>query len=117
MTRSVLGTLIVGVAFLPWIAEVAFQARLQARFLEALPAPDRAALPPHPRQAVLAFLGSPRFAWAVWCSFRRDTPDDPDVVRALKGRMRASLRRELAWALAGFGVLATFVATGWRPWT
>jgi hypothetical protein len=30
--------------------------------------------------------------------------------------MRASLRRELVWALAGFGALAALLRAGWRLW-
>jgi hypothetical protein len=117
MDRSLLGTLIAGLAFLPWIVEVVFQVRLQARYLEALPAQARAALPRHPRRPMLAFVGSTRFALAVWRSFRRDTPDDPPEVLALKARMRRSLRREIAWALGGLTIVAVLVHAGWRPWT
>jgi hypothetical protein len=117
MERSLLGTLIAGLAFLPWVVEVFFQVRLQARFLEALPPATRAALPAHPRRPLLGFLGSTRFALAVWRSFRRDTPDDPPPVLELKARMRASLRREIVWALGGLGILAVLVHGGWRPWT
>jgi len=116
MERSLFGTLIAGLAFLPWIVEVFFQVRLQARFLEALPAEARAALPRHPGRPTLAFLGSPRFALAVWRSFRRDAPDDPPPVLALKARMRASLRREIAWALGGLAIVVALVRAGWRPW-
>jgi len=52
----------------------------------------------------------------VWRSFRHDAPGDPEPLLALKARMRASLRRELVWALAGFGALATMLRAGWRPW-
>jgi hypothetical protein len=116
MDRSLFGTLIAGLAFLPWIVEVFSQVRLQARFLEALGPAARAALPRHPSRPLLAFVGSPRFALAVWRSFRRDLPDDEPPVRALKARMRASLRRELVWALAGLAVVAGLVRAGWRPW-
>jgi hypothetical protein len=115
MDRSLLGTLIAGLAFLPWIVEVFYQVRLQARFLEALPPESRAALPRHPSRPVLAFAGSPRFAMAVWRSFRRDVAGDPPDVRALKARMRWSLRREIGWALSGLGVVAWLVHGGWRP--
>jgi hypothetical protein len=110
-----LGTAIFSAAALPWIVEVFFQLRLQARFLEALPASARAALPRHPRRPVLAFLGSARFQLAVWRSFRRDRDDDLSQVRALKRRMRISLRREIAWALTFLGTLIALLATGWRP--
>jgi hypothetical protein len=116
MDRSLLGTLIAGLAFLPWIVEVAFQVRLQAHFLEALPVETRAALGRHPRHTLLAFLGSTRFQLAVWRAFRRDTPDDSAPVRELKARMRASLRREIAWALGGIAILIVLVRGGWRPW-
>lgn len=109
------GTLILFVAFLPWVVEVVLQLRLQARFLAALSEAKRAALPPHPRRPWLAFLGSPRFAWAIWRAFRRDHPDDPDAVLALKRRMRSSLRRELIWGPGFVGVLVVLVVTGWRP--
>jgi hypothetical protein len=115
--RSLFGTLIAGLAFLPWIAEVAWQVRLQARFLEALPPEARAAMPRHPRRPLLAFLGSTRFQLAVWRSFRRADGDDPPPLRELKARMRASLRRELAWALGGVAILVVLVHGGWRPWT
>jgi hypothetical protein len=117
MERSLLGNLIAGLGFLPWIVEVAFQVRLQARFLEALPADKRAALPRHPRRPLLAFLGSTRFQLAVWRSFRRDAPDDEPPVLALKARMRRSLRREIVWALGGIAILAVLLRGGWRPWT
>jgi hypothetical protein len=117
MERSLLGNLIAGLGFLPWIVEVAYQVRLQARFLEALPADKRAALGSHPRRPLLAFLGSTRFQLAVWRSFRRDAPDDPPPLLELKARMRASLRREIAWALGGLAILAYLVHGGWRPWT
>jgi len=114
--RALFGTLIAGLAFLPWIAEVAWQVRLQARFLDALPPDARAALGRHPRRSALAFLGGPRFELAVWRSFRRDTPNDDEAVRALKARMRASLRREIAWALGGLAIVFVLVRGGWRPW-
>jgi hypothetical protein len=117
MDRSLLGTLTAALAFLPWVVEVAYQVRLQARFLEALPPETRATLPPHPRRPLLAFLGSTRFQLAVWRSFRRDVPGDPEPVLALKARMRASLRRELAWALGGVAILVVLVRNGWRPWS
>lgn len=109
------GTLILFVMFVPWAVEVVVQLRLQARFLAALSEAKRAALPPHPRRPWLAFLGSPRFAWAIWRAFRRDQPDDPDVVVALKRRMRASFRRELVWAPGFVTVLTALLVSGWRP--
>ena len=116
MDRSLFGTLIAGLAFLPWIAEVFFQVRLQARYLEALPDDARAALPRHPRRPLLAFLGGLRFELALWRSWRRDAPDDPPGVLALQARMRASLRREIAWALGGLAIVGVLVHAGWRPW-
>ena len=117
MDRSLFGTLIAGLAFLPWIVEVFFQVRLQARFLEALSPEARAALPRHPRRPVLAFLGGLRFDVALWRAWRRDAPDDPPPVRALKARMRASLRREIVWALGGLAIVVVLVSGGWRPWS
>ena len=117
MDRSLFGTLIAGLAFLPWIVEVFFQVRLQARFLEALPAEARAALPRHPRRPLLAFLGGLRFELALWRTWRRDAPDDPPAVRALKARMRASLRRETRagrWAGARASSSCSCTAAGAR---
>jgi hypothetical protein len=115
MDRSLLGSLIVGLAFLPWAVEVLFQVKLQARFLAALPPATRAALPPHPRRPWLAFLSSARFHLALWRYARRDLPEDPDDVLALKRQVRASLRRELVWAVTGIGVAVVMLACGWRP--
>jgi hypothetical protein len=113
--RPLAGMLLLAVAFLPCATEVFHQVRLQARFLAALPRPDRDALPRHPRRPWLAFLGSTRFQLALWRSFRRDFPDDPPAVVAIKRRMRASLRREIAW-MAGFATtLALLLGSGWRP--
>jgi hypothetical protein len=117
MERSLLGTLIACLAFLPWIVEVFFQVRLQARFLEALPAEARAALPRHPRRSLLAFLGGPRFELALWRTWRRDAPGDPPPVLELKARMRRSLQREIAWATGGLAILVVLVRAGWRPWS
>jgi hypothetical protein len=115
MDHAMVGTLILALAFLPWVVEVVLQVRLQARFLDALPEARRSALPPHPRRHWLAFLGSPRFAWAIWRAFRRDQPDDPNAVLAIKRRMRASFRRELIWGPGFVAVLIVLVASGWRP--
>ena len=117
MDRSLFGTLIAALAFLPWVVEVFFQVRLQARFLEALPPETRAALPRHPRRSLLAFLGGPRFELALWRSWRRDVAGDPPALLALKARMRASLRREIAWAAGGLAILAVLARAGWRPWS
>jgi hypothetical protein len=115
MDQALTGTLILLLAFLPWVVEVVVQLRLQARFLGALSESKRAALPPHPRRPWLAFLASPRFAWAMWRAFRRDQPDDQTAVLALKRRMRASFRRELVWGPGFVTVLVVLIATGWRP--
>jgi hypothetical protein len=115
MDYAMVGTLILLLAFLPWVVEVVLQLRLQARFLGALPESKRASLPPHPRRPWLAFFGSPRFAWAIWRAFRRDQPDDGDAVLALKRLMRASFRRELFWGPGFLAVLVGLVASGWRP--
>jgi hypothetical protein len=116
MERSLLGTLIAGLAFMPWVVEVFFQVRLQARYLEALPDEARASLPHFPRRPLLGFLGGPRFEIAVWRSWRKDVPGDPPSVLELKARMRASLRREIAWAAGGVAIVAVLVSAGWRPW-
>jgi len=109
MDHSLIGLAIVGLAFLPWGAEILYQVSLQARFLEALPPATRAALPPHPRRAVLAFLASWRFHLALLRCARRDLPEDPDDVLALKGKVRASLSRELVWALGGLTTAAVVI--------
>jgi hypothetical protein len=117
MDRSLLGTLIAGLAFLPWIVEVFLQVRLQTRFLQALPVEARAALPRHARRPMLALLSGPRFELALWRAWRRDAPDDPPAVLALKASMRRSLRREIAWAASGLTIVALLAHAGWRPWT
>jgi hypothetical protein len=115
MDRTLLGLLILGVAFLPWIVEVFYQVGLQARFLAAMPPQARAALPPHPRRTALAFLSSTRFHLALWRYARRDLPEDPPDVAELKRQVRASLRREVLWLVAGLATVAFLVAKGWRP--
>lgn len=112
--RQLLAALALGLVMVLYVAEVLWQVRLQARFLAALPVFARASLPPHPRQPWLAFVSTPRFALALWRSFRRDLPDDASAIIALKRQMRASLRRE--FALIALGVLAggALIAVGWR---
>jgi hypothetical protein len=116
MDTQLARTLVAGAIFVPWVVEVLFQVRLLKRFLEALPPEERAALPPHPRRALLGFLGSTRFHLAVWRSFRRDRVGDSGALAALKGHMRDSLWRELGWASAGVATLTVLVSRGWRPW-
>jgi hypothetical protein len=116
MDQHLLRTLFAGVVFAPWVVEVLLQVRLLERFLATLPPEERAALPRHPRQPLLGFLGSTRFHFAVWRSFRRDRLGDEPELSALKARMRASVRRELCWATAGVGTLAVLLSDGWRPW-
>jgi hypothetical protein len=115
LDQSLVGTLLLGVAFLPWVAEVFWQARLQPRFLAALPEKTRAALPRHPRRPALAFAASARFHLAFWRFARRDLPEDSETIRQLKRKVRASLRRELAWVLCGASARAVLLAAGWRP--
>jgi hypothetical protein len=115
MDRALVETVILGAAFVPWLVEVFFQLRLQARFLAALPEPMRAALPRHPRRPALAFLGSWRFQMAFWRCIRRDLPGDAADIAALKRRMRATMRREAVWVSGGVAVLAVLIAVGWRP--
>ena len=115
MDRSLVGTLLLGVVFIPYIVEVALQLWQQARFLAALPDTARSSLPPHPPHPWLAVLGSLRFQLALWRYIRHLDADEPDSIAALKRRMRTSLRRELVWAVGGLAVLSTLVASGWRP--
>jgi hypothetical protein len=115
MDRELTGSIVLGVVFLPYVVEVFVQLRLQARFLATLPEPARAALPPHPRHPWLACVGSMRFFLALWRSFRADADGDSPPLRALKGRMRASLNRELIWVAGSAGVLLGLVSQGWRP--
>jgi hypothetical protein len=115
MDSALSGTLAVGAGFLPWMVEVAFQLRLQARFIAALPESVRAALPPHPRRPWLAFLGSLRFNLALWRYVRRDLPDDSPTITRLKRQICRSLRREMSWITGGVVVLAVLIATGGRP--
>jgi hypothetical protein len=115
MDRELVGSIVLGAAFLPYVIEVFVQVRLQARFLAALPGPVRASLPAHPRQPWLACIGSVRFFLALWRCFRADAESDSMSVRALKRRMRASLNRELVWAAGSAGVLVGLICQGWRP--
>jgi len=115
MERDLLGTLLLGAVFLPYTIEVLWQLRLQARFLQALPESVRAALPPHPRRPWLAAAGSVRFFLALWRCARRDLPEDPGPVRALKRKIRASILREMIWGTSALGVIALLVTNGWRP--
>lgn len=115
MDRALVGNLVLGAAFAPYVVEVILQVRLQARFLAALPEATRAALPPHPRRPWLAAVGSVRFFLALWRCFRRDYPDDPAPITVLKRKMRASLRRELVWGVGGVAVLIVLLSLGWRP--
>lgn len=112
--RQLVAALALGLVMVLYVAEVLWQVRLQARFLAALPVFARAALPPHPRQPWLAFASTPRFAVALWRSFRCDLPDDVAAVIALKRQMRASLRRE--FVLIALAVLAggALIALEWR---
>jgi hypothetical protein len=115
MDLTLVGTLALGAAFLPYVIEVMWQARLLARFLGVLPEPARAALPPHPSKPWLAVAGSTRFFLAVWRSFRRDVPDDPAPVTTLKRKMRGSVRRMPVWAACACAMLAVLFRLGWRP--
>lgn len=115
MDRHLTQSLVAAATLMPWVVEMLLQVRLLARYLQALPPKSRAALPPHPRRPWLGFLGGTRFHLAVWRSFRRDRPDDPAPVAALKARMRASLRRELVWAVSGVSTVSVLLAKGWRP--
>jgi len=115
MDRELIGSIVFGAAFLPYVIEVVVQVRLQARFLATLPEPVRASLPAHPRQPWLACVGSVRFFFALWRCFRADAEGDSMPVRALKRRLRASLNRELVWAAGSAGVLLGLVCQGWRP--
>ena len=115
MDRELIGSIVLGVTFVPYVVEVFVQLRLQARFLAALPAATRSTLPPHPRQPWFACVGSVRFFLALWRCFRAYADDDPPPVRALKRRMRASLQREIVWVAGTGGVLVGLVCQGWRP--
>ena len=107
--------LVIAVAVTPYVIEVLSQLKLQARFMAALPEETRAKLPPHPRSPWLVGAGSVRFYLALWRYLRRDLDDDPPVVVDLKRRIRASLRRELGFALGAALVIALLLIAGWRP--
>jgi hypothetical protein len=115
MDLALIGTVILGAAFLPSVLEVMWQTRLLSRFLTVLPDATRAALPPHPSRPWLAVAGSTRFFLAVWRCFRRDFPGDPAPVTTLKRKMRASLHRELVWTGGAATVLVVLIRIGWRP--
>jgi hypothetical protein len=115
MDRELLGSIVLGAVFLPYVLEVFVQLWLQARFLATLPESTRAALPAHPRHPWLACVGSVRFFLALWRCFRADADGDSLPLRALKRRMRASLNRELVWAAGSAGVLLGLLCQGWHP--
>ena len=115
MERDLLGTLLLAAVFVPYTLDVLGQVRLQARFLAALPAPVRAALPPHPRSPWLAVAGSTRFFFALWRCARRESPHDSDRVRALKREIRSSVLRDLVYFASGSVLVVALVASGWRP--
>jgi hypothetical protein len=109
------GTLIIAVALAPYIFEVLSQLKLQARFMAALPEETRAKLPRHPRSPWLAGAGGPRFQLALWRYVRQELATDPPVIVDYKRRIRASLRRELGFALGAGAVIALLLIAGWRP--
>jgi len=115
MDWSLLGAVVLVLAFIPWVVEVGWQVKWQARFLAALPSEIRTALPPHPRRPVLAFLGSLRFQLAFWRYIRHELPSDPPPVIVLKRSLMASLRRELVWSFGALAILGAMLAAGWRP--
>src|SRR3954470_8950627 len=112
---ELVGMLIIAVAVAPYAIEVLSQLKLQARFMAALPEETRARLPPHPRSPWLVGAGSIRFQLALWRYVRRDLPTDTPEVVTLKQRIRASLRRELGFALGAALVITLLFVAGWRP--
>jgi len=115
MERDLLGTLLLAAVFVPYTIEVVWQVRLQARFLVALPASARAALPPHPRNPWLAVGASTRFFFALWRCARHEAPDDSERVRALKREIRSSVLRDVVYCASGVVLATALVASGWRP--
>jgi hypothetical protein len=112
---ELVGMLVIAVAIAPYVIEVLSQLKLQARFMAALPEEARAKLPPHPRSPWLVGAGSLRFQLALWRYVRRDLDADPPVIVELKREIRASLRRELGFALGAALVIALLLIAGWRP--
>jgi hypothetical protein len=112
---ELLGMLIIAVAVTPYAVEVLSQLKLQARFMAALPVETRARLPPHPRSPWLVGAGSVRFHLALWRYVRRDLDTDTPALLDLKRRIRASVRRELAFALGAALVITLLFVAGWRP--
>jgi hypothetical protein len=115
MDLPLAGSLILATAALPYVVEVLRQVPLQTRFMAAMPAADRAALPPHPRRSWLTVFGSVRFFLALLRYTLRAGLDDPGEIVVLKRAMRRSVLRE---ALFAAGFIATFVVLwriGWRP--
>jgi hypothetical protein len=112
---ELVGMLVVAVAVTPYVIEVLSQLKLQARFMAALPDEARAKLPPHPRSPWLVGAGSIRFYLALWRLVRRDVDGDAPLILELKRRIRASLRRELGFALGAALVITLLLVAGWRP--
>jgi hypothetical protein len=112
---ELVGMLIIAAAITPYAIEVLSQLKLQADFMAALPEETRAKLPPHPRSRWLVGAGSLRFQLALWRYVRRDVDTDTPAILDYKRRIRASIRRELGFALGAGLVIALLVAAGWRP--
>jgi hypothetical protein len=112
---ELVGMLIIAVALAPYVVEVLSQVKLQADFMAALPPEARAKLPPHPRSPWLVGASSVRFFFALWRYVRRDLDADTPQLLDYKRRIRASIRREIGFALGAGLVIALLFVAGWRP--
>jgi len=109
------GSLVVGVAALPYVVEILRQVPLLTRVMSALPADVRAELPPHPRRPHLAVFGSARFFLALFRYALRNDGRDPGEIVALKRKMRASAVREALFGMVFLLAVVVAWRHGWRP--
>jgi hypothetical protein len=109
------GTLLIGLAHVPFVWEVALQLRLAAQLYERLPAECRQRFPDAPAGPGRLFLGSARFQVAYWRYVRDDTAGDGAEIQRLKLALRRSMKRKIAATTVAFGVAVGLLVMGWRP--
>jgi hypothetical protein len=115
MDPTIIGTLVLAPLVLLYTVEVFYQVWLQARFLEAIPAPVRATFPRHPKRVFFSFFASLRFQIAVLRYARLDLPEDAPLTTHWKRRMRASMVRELILQASLVVTTGLLLWLGWRP--
>jgi hypothetical protein len=94
--------------------EVLLQVRVQTRLYASLPARVRGAFPDHPVTPRTVVFGSLAFLRAFLRFIFTDAPEDSAEVAALKTELRASGRRERAFAALAMSALLAFALAFWR---